>query len=379
MADREHPAAPLRRTATGTNRVTGVEIAWLDADGVIEAVNDAWTEFCRANGGDPRRCGVGTSYLAVCDAAAPDPDAARVAAAIRAALGGDLPGPIAIRVSCDSPTEQRSFDVLVGPRFGDDARSSGATVTLSRARRTTARRAATRPASGPFATESTEFVRRVSDAVGADLAMLAVLVDDEQVVITAAVGDVDTADLTLPVALVDSVAGPVLIDGRARVIVVEDDPRPGAVGDIGSMMVAPVDLADGGAGAVVVGRRADRHRFGRHDLERLTACAREAAATVGSDRLRSDPADRRLGSDDSAGLHDRVTDDLFAAGMALQELAQRLDHADERATLVALVDAIDAIIRRIRTSDFDSYRGRAAAADPGTDRPVDLSERDQMP
>src|SRR4051812_29420515 len=66
-----------------------VETALLDSAGVIVWVDDAWQEFCRANGGDPARAGVGRSYLASCDAAAPrDPHSATVARAIRAALRG---------------------------------------------------------------------------------------------------------------------------------------------------------------------------------------------------------------------------------------------------------------------------------------------------
>ena len=109
------------------------EIAWLDSDGVIEAVNAAWGLFCHDNGGDPARCGVGVSYLAVCEGLDTDPGAASVGSAIRSAVRGDLAGPVAMLISCDSPTEARWFDVLVGPRFDTSGALVGATVTLSRA------------------------------------------------------------------------------------------------------------------------------------------------------------------------------------------------------------------------------------------------------
>jgi hypothetical protein len=71
------------------------------------------------------------SYLDACAAAPGDPVAAQVASAIRAALAGDLPGSLTIRVPCHSPSTERWFDVLISSRRDDDGRSVGATVTLS--------------------------------------------------------------------------------------------------------------------------------------------------------------------------------------------------------------------------------------------------------
>jgi hypothetical protein len=123
--------------ATGRGPGTGVpdqpvETALLDTAGTIVWVNQAWHEFCLANGGDPDRAGAGCSYLALCDAAAPaDEHSATVAAAIREALRGDLPAPARIEVRCDAPTHPRIFDVLVSSRRDDHGRVLGATVTLS--------------------------------------------------------------------------------------------------------------------------------------------------------------------------------------------------------------------------------------------------------
>ena len=49
LSARDRPLAP------GTE----VELALLDAQGVIVAVNDAWLAFCAANGGDCARTGGG--------------------------------------------------------------------------------------------------------------------------------------------------------------------------------------------------------------------------------------------------------------------------------------------------------------------------------
>ena len=129
-----------RRRSTGASqggRVApdvGVEVALLDRDGVIAWVNQAWQAFAAANGGDPARIGVGVSYLQACAAAGDDPVAAEVAGAIRAALAGDLPGPLTVEVPCHSPATERWFDVLILSRFDDEGRCLGATVTLSLAR-----------------------------------------------------------------------------------------------------------------------------------------------------------------------------------------------------------------------------------------------------
>jgi hypothetical protein len=111
-----------------------VETALLDADGVIVWVDEAWCSFCLANGGDPARSGIGVSYLALCDAAAPtDRHSAAVAAAIRAALRGDLPAPARVEVPCHAPERPRFFDVLISSRRDDRGDVLGATVTLSEA------------------------------------------------------------------------------------------------------------------------------------------------------------------------------------------------------------------------------------------------------
>ncbi len=112
----------------------GVEVALLDRDGVIAWVNQAWQGFAAANGGDPARTGPGVSYLQACAAAGDDPVAQEVAGAIRAALVGDLPGPLTVEVPCHSPATERWFDVLISSRFDDRGRCQGATVTLSLAR-----------------------------------------------------------------------------------------------------------------------------------------------------------------------------------------------------------------------------------------------------
>ena len=135
---RAHGGDPRRSRAAprlaGGSAQAGVEVALLDRDGVIAWVNQAWQAFAAANGGDPGRTGRGVSYLQACAAAGDDPVAQEVAGAIRAALAGDLPGPLTVEVPCHSPVTERWFDVLISSRLDDHGRCLGATVTLSPAR-----------------------------------------------------------------------------------------------------------------------------------------------------------------------------------------------------------------------------------------------------
>jgi anti-anti-sigma factor len=126
---RDRSVTAAERTGVGAD--VGVQVALLDRDGVIAWVNQAWRAFATANGSDPARTGVGVSYLQACAAAGDDPVAAEVAAAIRAALAGDLPDPLMIDVPCHSPATERWFNMLISSRFADDGRRQGATVTLS--------------------------------------------------------------------------------------------------------------------------------------------------------------------------------------------------------------------------------------------------------
>ncbi len=125
----EPPPTAASRGLTGPAVGAVDEVALLDRAGVIVAVNPAWERFRAANDGDPALCGVGSSYLDACRGAR-DPAAARVAAAVHAALSGDLPAPVPVLVACDSPTEPRWFDVLVASRYDDAGRCLGATVVL---------------------------------------------------------------------------------------------------------------------------------------------------------------------------------------------------------------------------------------------------------
>ncbi|GIW74609.1 MAG: hypothetical protein KatS3mg103_1131 [Phycisphaerales bacterium] len=88
------------------------EVALLDEHGTIVAVNRAWREFARLNGYRDDTAGVGTNYLAICDAAeGPAAEQAHaVAQGLRAVLAGRRSAAY-VEYPCDSPQEQRWFQV----------------------------------------------------------------------------------------------------------------------------------------------------------------------------------------------------------------------------------------------------------------------------
>jgi len=97
------------------------EIAVLDRNGVIIAVNEAWRRFASENGferGQPAPgTGVGSNYLKVCQPApgfGADEEAAPTHTGILAVLRGELPR-FSLEYPCHSPTEQRWFSVNVTP------------------------------------------------------------------------------------------------------------------------------------------------------------------------------------------------------------------------------------------------------------------------
>ena len=106
------------------------EVALLDRDGVIVTVNDAWESFCRDNGGDAGRTGVGMSYLDVCASAGDDDGVQEAVALVRDALAGQVMAPVSLLIPCDAPGRPRLFDMLVSSRFDDDGRCVGAAVVM---------------------------------------------------------------------------------------------------------------------------------------------------------------------------------------------------------------------------------------------------------
>ena len=96
------------------------EIAVLDRNGTIVAVNEHWRLFALDNSAEPghvaARTEVGTNYLQVCAQphAPPDPDAMHAADGIRAVLDGRVPH-FSLQYPCHAPEQQRWFTMMVRP------------------------------------------------------------------------------------------------------------------------------------------------------------------------------------------------------------------------------------------------------------------------
>lgn len=123
-----------------------------------------------------------------------------------------------------------------------------------------------------------------------------------------------------------------------------------------SLIAAPLP-GDGGDVAVIVGRHGDRGAspFNRTDLALLATFTRQAGADLEAARAHADRAspivllehDRIV-----TELSDHVIGDLFATGMALLGVAQRLRQPEPREQLMDLVDALDDTIRDLRSTVF---------------------------
>ena len=96
------------------------QIAVLNCEGVIVAVNNAWSRFATDNSAEPGQSApntcVGTNYFGICRAASGDEEREAVAAheGILAVLNGSLPK-FRMEYPCDSPTEKRWFQMEVSP------------------------------------------------------------------------------------------------------------------------------------------------------------------------------------------------------------------------------------------------------------------------
>jgi hypothetical protein len=369
---------------------SAVEVVLLDGDGVIVAVNEAWSRFSDENGGDPCRTGVGASYLAACDAAR-DRESGAVAAAIRAAAAGGLPAPLSIRIPCPAPGRPRFFDVLVLPRLDPSGETRGAMVTLS-------------PTDGPRSPDESQ-VRPGADAALAGSA--GVVVDKARLraevvrqrrwldASTAMTRQLFAGDSPYALEVVlrhagegaDAEYAAAVIpsdQGRARVQTVlrNGGRRPDSEVELGSTLAgqvvrtgrpalasddvgpragAPLTSADETVwAALVVGRSHDAAPFTEHDLTSLAAYAGHAGIAMALERARTEREKVLLMADHeriAADLNSHVIQELFATGMGLQGLVARQALPEDRLRVLALVDAIDATIRHIRSTIFEVRTG----------------------
>ncbi len=118
----EHALLSSELFAKATIDAVAANLCVLDRRGWILAVNKAWRDFFDRNHGqaEAQNYGVGSNYLALCDAATgPEAgDAGRMAEGIRAVIDGRLDA-FGMEYACDSPSEQRCFMARVTRFHGD--------------------------------------------------------------------------------------------------------------------------------------------------------------------------------------------------------------------------------------------------------------------
>ena len=95
--------------AMATLNAISANICVLDETGVITSVNQAWLDFAEQNHFLQRGSGLGSNYLAVCDAARGQCEhAGEFADGLRSVMRGDVPE-FSMEYPCHSPTEHRWF------------------------------------------------------------------------------------------------------------------------------------------------------------------------------------------------------------------------------------------------------------------------------
>jgi signal transduction histidine kinase len=371
-------------------------IALLDGDGAIVAVNEVWRQFARDNGGHPDRCGIGMSYLGVCDAAGDDEASMSAAVAIRAALAGELASVARIRTPCGYAGRLRWFDLLVSQRRDAAGRPLGATVSLTEIEAPDRRRHGQRAGgAGPlptavdvaalrrrwqaasadigqelFAGDRTPPVqvvlRRAVAAADADFALLCLPHGDEELHVGAAVGEPAERFVGQNLPLAGAVCAATLREGRW--VLVEDagadQGRPGGgprsgrgevdIAGTGPVMAVPLLAADGVMGALTVGRRRSRAPFSQWDVEQLAAFAGHAAVALELERARADHDHLTILRERdriATELHGRVMRDLMAVTVGLQGLAGALTQHDQ-VRLLGYVDRLDDTMRQVRATIY---------------------------
>ena len=370
-----------RRTVTGDRPARSstpapadvpVELALVDPDGVIVAVNDAWTAFAEANGGDPARTGVGSSYLDACDTA-DDPYSAAVAHALRTALGGGLPAPLQVAVPCHAPAARRWFDVLVSSRFDDAGRCIGAAVTLSPVHSSAVggpspvvpspaasdpAPAAAVPAEPAYYTECSERLGDVFAQVLLDHAPVGILVVDDHGIVLRA-GRAADALLGHGRGRLEGRHLHCALPGLELFATLAGDPD-GGVGTVGEPVMVDSVAADGSIRPVEV-------QVGRLPLTRGTGAVVLLHPPVpGSHALRPDQRVYTDGEIDRAveGL-DGVMRDLFSSGLTVAGLAgARPSDLPLATALLGVTDELDRAVGGLRSVAYRLHRGGRRGAPP---------------
>ena len=123
ITDRKHTEQTLQASEelyVAVINSLSAQIAVLDGDGKITAINQAWQEFTEKNAGDRDRSGVGVNYLQICRDGVGEftENASEARAGIESVLRGEL-AVFTLEYPCHSPDEERWFLLSVTPLRND--------------------------------------------------------------------------------------------------------------------------------------------------------------------------------------------------------------------------------------------------------------------
>ena len=136
--------------------------------------------------------------------------------------------------------------------------------------------------------------------------------------------------------------------------------RPIVDGDVVQQVVTavgvPLRTADGRiTGALTLGRVAGRPRFTAGDLDQLATFTAQAGVALELEEARKNREELILLEDHdriAADLHDRVIQQLFAVGLGLAAMVERVSRPDQKQRLDEYVETLDQTIDQIRATIF---------------------------
>ncbi len=193
-------------------------------------------------------------------------------------------------------------------------------------------------------------------ATDADFAVLTVLGDPGEVIVTGAAGPLAAGLMNRTAPLAGSLAGQAIRSGKPSLITGDRlAAAASALGaGIGPLIAVPLAAGERVLGALLLGRTAGRPGFTESDLGMAASFAAHAAVAMELARARADQALLAQAEDHeriAGDLHDHVIQELFALGMKLQGHAARSDPATaERVN--GYIDTLDEVIKKIRASIF---------------------------
>jgi signal transduction histidine kinase len=106
---------------------------------------------------------------------------------------------------------------------------------------------------------------------------------------------------------------------------------------------------------LTLGRVAGRPRFTASDLDQLATFAAQAGVALELEEARKNREELLLLEDHdriAADLHDRVIQQLFAVGMGLAAMVERVSRPDQKQRLDEYIETLDQTIDQIRATIF---------------------------